>query len=83
MVTLALAIACDQGISFGKQGYLLPITLWFLPEHRSCFSGSGWPSHGAKEELKVNVAIWLPATFALGLLGIGLCFAFISACENI
>jgi hypothetical protein len=31
----------------------------------------------------VNVAIWLPATFVLGLLGIGLCFAFISACENI
>lgn len=31
----------------------------------------------------MNVVIWLPATFALGLLGIGLCFAFISACENI
>jgi len=31
----------------------------------------------------MNVAIWLPATLALGLLGLGFCFAFIVACEKI
>jgi hypothetical protein len=31
----------------------------------------------------MNAAIWLPATFALGLLGLGLCFAFLVACEKI
>jgi hypothetical protein len=31
----------------------------------------------------MDVAVWLPATFVLGLLGLGLCFAFIKACENI
>ena len=35
------------------------------------------------EEGKVNVAIWLPGTLVLGLLGLGLCFAFIVACEKI
>jgi hypothetical protein len=41
------------------------------------------PGYGAMEEEKMNVAIWLPATLAMGLLGLGLCFAFISACEKI
>ena len=82
-MTLALAIACDQGISLEKLKLLVAHYSLVFPEHRSCLSGSGCPSQGAEEELKVNVAIWLPATFALGLLGIGLCFAFISACENI
>ena len=31
----------------------------------------------------MNVAIWLPLTLALGLLGLGLCFSFIVACEKI
>jgi hypothetical protein len=31
----------------------------------------------------MNVEIWLPATFLLGLLGLGLCFAFLVACEKI
>jgi hypothetical protein len=31
----------------------------------------------------MNVAIWLPFTFVLGLLGLGLCFAFLIACEEI
>lgn len=31
----------------------------------------------------MNVAIWLPATFLLGLAGLGLCFAFLVACEKI
>jgi hypothetical protein len=31
----------------------------------------------------MNVTLWLPLTFALGLLGLGVCFAFLVACENI
>jgi hypothetical protein len=31
----------------------------------------------------MNLAIWLPFTFALGLGGLALCFAFLAACENI
>jgi hypothetical protein len=31
----------------------------------------------------MNVEVWLPATFLLGLLGLGLCFAFLVACEKI
>ena len=31
----------------------------------------------------MNLEIWLPATFAFGLLGLGLCFAFLIACEQI
>jgi hypothetical protein len=41
------------------------------------------PAMAAMEECKMNVAIWLPGTLALGLLGLGLCFAFIVACEKI
>lgn len=31
----------------------------------------------------MDLAIWLPATFALGLVGLGLCYAFLIACEKI
>ena len=31
----------------------------------------------------MNVEVWLPVTFVLGLLGLGLCFAFLVACEKI
>ena len=31
----------------------------------------------------MNLEVWLPATFLLGLLGLGLCFAFLNACEKI
>ena len=31
----------------------------------------------------MNVEVWLPATFLLGLLGLGLCYAFLVACEKI
>jgi hypothetical protein len=33
--------------------------------------------------MEMNLAIWLPAMFALGLLGLGLCCAFLVACEKI
>jgi hypothetical protein len=31
----------------------------------------------------MNLELWLPATFLLGLVGLGLCFAFLAACEKI
>jgi hypothetical protein len=31
----------------------------------------------------MDLAIWLPVTFALGLAGLSLCFAFLIACEKI
>jgi len=31
----------------------------------------------------MNLVVWLPAMFVLGIVGMGLCYAFISACEKI
>lgn len=31
----------------------------------------------------MDVWIWLPATFVLGLAGFGLCYFFLIGCENI
>jgi hypothetical protein len=31
----------------------------------------------------MDLAVWLPALFALGLLGMGLMFAFVAACDRV
>jgi hypothetical protein len=31
----------------------------------------------------MNLVVWLPALFALGLVSLGVCYAFVSACEEI
>jgi hypothetical protein len=31
----------------------------------------------------MDLTVWLPAMFILGLAAMGLCYAFISACDNI
>jgi len=31
----------------------------------------------------MNVLVWLPAMFLLGLAGMALCLAFVTACEKI
>ena len=31
----------------------------------------------------MNLAVWLPLMFLLGIVAMGLCYAFIDACENI
>jgi hypothetical protein len=31
----------------------------------------------------MNLVVWLPALFALGLVSMGVCYAFIFACEEI
>jgi hypothetical protein len=36
-----------------------------------------------QKERSMNLVIWLPAMFALGLAGVGLCYAFVFACEAI
>ena len=45
------------------------------------------PAPGArqsgKQEAVMNLFVWLPAMFALGIAGMGVCYAFIFACEDI
>jgi hypothetical protein len=31
----------------------------------------------------MNLVVWLPAMFLLGLVSMGLCIAFVTACERI
>jgi hypothetical protein len=33
--------------------------------------------------IEMNLVIWLPTMFLLGLAGLGLCYAFLLACEGI
>jgi hypothetical protein len=40
-------------------------------------------SMGTKKERSMNLVVWLPAMFALGLVSLGVCYAFIFACEDI
>jgi hypothetical protein len=40
-------------------------------------------SIGTKEEKSMNLVVWLPAMFALGLVSMGVCYAFVFACEEI
>jgi hypothetical protein len=35
------------------------------------------------KEKSMNLVVWLPAMFALGLVSLGLCLVFAYACENI
>jgi hypothetical protein len=36
-----------------------------------------------RKERSMNLVVWLPALFALGLVSMGVCYAFIFACEEI
>ncbi len=38
---------------------------------------------GVKEATVMNLVVWLPAMFLLGLVTMALCYAFIGACEKI
>jgi hypothetical protein len=40
-------------------------------------------SMGTEKERSMNLVVWLPAMFALGLMSLGVCYAFIFACEVI
>ncbi len=37
----------------------------------------------AEDNPSMNLAFWLPAMFALGLVAMGLCYLFMDACEKI
>jgi hypothetical protein len=34
-------------------------------------------------ERSMNLVVWLPAMFVLGLVSLGVCYAFIFACEEV
>ena len=36
-----------------------------------------------EEDRLMNLVVWLPAMLLLGMMGMGLCYAFIFACEKI
>jgi hypothetical protein len=41
------------------------------------------PRPSGAQEAVMNLFVWLPAMFALGLASIGVCLAFAIACEHI
>jgi hypothetical protein len=41
------------------------------------------PTPLRREERSMNLFVWLPAMFALGLVSLGVCYAFVFACEDI
>ena len=57
----------------------------FFKERRSCPHATQLAVSGLEEfeGEEMNLEIWLPGLFALGLVGMGLCYAFMIACEKI
>jgi hypothetical protein len=45
---------------------------------RTAFEGCA-----GRKERSMNLVVWLPALFALGLVSMGVCYAFVFACEEI
>jgi uncharacterized iron-regulated membrane protein len=41
------------------------------------------PARGIEKERSMNLVVWLPAMFALGLVSMGVCLVFALACEQI
>jgi hypothetical protein len=39
--------------------------------------------YALNKERSMNLVVWVPAVFALGLVSLGLCYAFVFACEVI
>ncbi|MGC1398278.1 hypothetical protein [Candidatus Binatus sp.] len=54
-----------------------------LAELESHYSNEAYIVNSKPGGTPMNEALWLPATFLLGLVGLGLCFAFLVACEKI
>jgi hypothetical protein len=50
----------------------------FAARFRTAFEGLC-----GRKERSMNLVVWLPAMFALGLVSIGVCYAFVFACEEI
>jgi hypothetical protein len=49
----------------------------------SCEASTFRPNHCYAKGVPVNVVIWRPSMFLLGIVGMGLCIAFLEACEKI
>jgi hypothetical protein len=47
------------------------------------FDGASFGAGSEKGLALMNLVIWLPAMFVLGLAAMGICLAFVSACEVI
>jgi hypothetical protein len=50
----------------------------FASRFRTAFEGCA-----GRKEKSMNLVVWLPALFALGLVSMGVCYAFVFACEEI
>ena len=44
---------------------------------------TAFEDYAGRKERSMNLVVWLPALFALGLVSMGVCHAFIFACEEI
>ena len=69
----------------GRPGATQRAFLWTLRgvgrrRHVPCIGKAAWSPRG---ECVMNLYVWLPAMFALGLLTLGLMFAFVAACEKV
>jgi hypothetical protein len=51
--------------------------------HSDCISKSNVPVHDVKASLIMDLSIWIPVTVILGLVTMGLMFAFVEACEKV
>jgi hypothetical protein len=41
------------------------------------------PQKTRRRSVSMNLAVWLPAMFLLGIVAMGLCYLFVKACEKI
>jgi hypothetical protein len=41
------------------------------------------PQQTRRRSVSMNLAVWLPAMFVLGVVAMGLCYLFLKACEKI
>jgi hypothetical protein len=63
------ALSSTAAISEGNQSLFLGIAL------------AGYSSHSGENQM--DLTIWVPVTFMLGIVTMSLCYAFLIACENI
>jgi hypothetical protein len=52
-------------------------------KNRAALVGRGTAIAADSQERSMNLVVWLPAMFALGLVSMGVCLIFALACEHI
>jgi len=55
----------------------------FADKSEGAMSGTLPAMSQSEEDTSMNLVVGLPAMFLLGMIGMGLCYAFIVACEKI